>query len=103
MFCTTTKSMLCMKCFSESSLETRLHCVDLDLAYEQARQKLERALGSLRELQSALHEGGSVLRDMIEDLRRRVSIERDEIISSYNGLYDNIKRQYETAMRSMET
>ena len=44
MFCSTTKAMLCMRCFSEASLETRLHCLDLDLAYDQGKKKLKRAL-----------------------------------------------------------
>ncbi len=44
MFCTTTRALLCMKCFSEASLETRLHCVDVDIAYDQAKKKLERTI-----------------------------------------------------------
>ena len=49
MFCTTSKTMHCMKCFSESSLETRLHCIDIDIAYDQGKKKLERALRVRRE------------------------------------------------------
>ncbi len=44
MFCTTTRALLCMKCFSEASLETRLHCVDVDIAYDQARKRLDRII-----------------------------------------------------------
>jgi hypothetical protein len=44
MFCTTKKTMLCIKCFRDTSAEDRLHCVDLDTAYNQGAKKLERAL-----------------------------------------------------------
>lgn len=44
MFCKKTSALLCMKCFSEASLETRLHCVDIDMAYEQRKKSLERAI-----------------------------------------------------------
>ena len=44
MFCTTKKTMLCIKCFRDTSMDARLHCVDLDTAYNQGAKKLERAL-----------------------------------------------------------
>ena len=50
MFCSTSKAMLCMRCFSEASLETRLHCLDLDLAYDQGKKKLKRALKVNKEM-----------------------------------------------------
>ena len=44
MFCTTKKTMLCMKCFRDTSTEARRYCVDLDTAYNQGAKKLDRAL-----------------------------------------------------------
>ena len=44
MFCTSKKTLLCIKCFRDTSMEARLHCVDLDTAYNQGAKKLERAL-----------------------------------------------------------
>ncbi len=44
MFCSKNNSMLCMKCFTESSLETRLHCVDIDIAYDQRKKSLDLAI-----------------------------------------------------------
>jgi len=44
MFCTSKKTMLCIKCFRDTSAEDRLHCVDLDTAYNQGAKKLERSL-----------------------------------------------------------
>ena len=53
MFCSKNSSMLCMKCFSEASLETRLHCVDIDIAYEQRKKSLDLAI-SVRKVRSRL-------------------------------------------------
>jgi len=39
MFCTTKKTMLCIKCFRDTSMDARLHCVDLDTAYNQGAKK----------------------------------------------------------------
>ena len=44
MFCTTKKTMLCIKCFRDTSMDARLHCVDIDTAYNQGAKKLDRAL-----------------------------------------------------------
>ena len=63
MFCSKNSSMLCMKCFSEASLETRLHCVDIDIAYEQRKKSLDLAIsvsidcsdqGSMKKIMSTL-------------------------------------------------
>jgi len=35
MFCSTKKTMLCIKCFRDTSADDRLHCVDIDTAYNQ--------------------------------------------------------------------
>ena len=52
MFCSKNSSMLCMKCFSEASLETRLHCVDIDIAYEQRKKSLDLAISVMINLRS---------------------------------------------------
>ena len=52
MFCSKNSSMLCMKCFSEASLETRLHCVDIDIAYEQRKKSLDLAISVIIDMRS---------------------------------------------------
>jgi len=47
MFCTTSRALLCMRCFGEASLETRLHCVDVDIAYEQARKRFDKTMTAI--------------------------------------------------------
>ena len=47
--------MLCMKCFSEASLETRLHCVDIDIAYEQRKKSLDLAISVISSLHTVIY------------------------------------------------
>ena len=44
MFCTLKKSLLCVKCFRELPLDGRMHCVDLETAYNHGAKKLDKAL-----------------------------------------------------------
>ncbi|KAG0726807.1 RING finger protein 207 [Chionoecetes opilio] len=44
MFSTTKRTMLCITCFRESSIDARHHCIDLETAYTQGCKKLDRAV-----------------------------------------------------------
>ena len=44
MFCTSKKSLMCVKCFRELPLDSRMHCVDLETAYNHGAKKLDKAL-----------------------------------------------------------
>jgi len=102
MFCTTKKSMLCIKCFRDTSMDARLHCVDLDTAYNQGAKKLERALVSIKELQNSLRDGVILFRALLEELRRNMDSERKGIISSYESLHDAIKQTYDTLLTNLD-
>lgn len=102
MFCTTKKTMLCIKCFRDTSMDARLHCVDLDTAYNQGAKKLERALVSIKELQNSLRDGVILFRALLEELRRNMDSERKGIISSYESLHDAIKQTYDTLLTNLD-
>ena len=36
--------MLCIKCFREAPVDGRMHCIDLETAYNHGAKKLERSL-----------------------------------------------------------
>ena len=115
MFCTTKKTMLCIKCFRDTSMDARLHCVDLDTAHIQGAKKLERALvvsrsqdcnaafspdilQSIKELQNSLRDGVILFRALLEELRRNMETERKGIVSTYDLLHDAIKQTYDTLL-----
>jgi len=102
MFCTTKKTMLCIKCFRDTSMDARLHCVDLDTAYNQGAKKLERALVSIKELQNSLRDGVILFRALLEELRRNMDSERKGIVSSYESLHDAIKQTYDTLLTNLD-
>jgi len=103
MFCTTKKTMLCIKCFRDTNMDARLHCVDLDTAYNQGAKKLERALVSIKELQNSLRDGVILFRALLEELRRNMDSERKGIVSSYESLHDAIKQTYDTLLTNLDT
>ncbi len=102
MFCTTTRALLCMKCFSEASLETRLHCVDVDIAYEQARKRLERTITNMRDLQTTMRDDSELLRATVESFKSTMVADRETIHATYTTIYDNIRMQYEGVLRASD-
>jgi hypothetical protein len=103
MFCTTKKAMLCMKCFRDTSAEARRYCVDLDTAYNQGAKKLERALTSIREVQTSLRDGVILFRALLDEVRRNMEAERDGIMTTYAKLIDTLKKQYEVLIKDLES
>merc|ERR1719209_2825671 len=83
-------------------MDARLHCVDLDTAYNQGAKKLERALVSIKELQNSLRDGVILFRALLEELRRNMDSERKGIVSSYESLHDAIKQTYDTLLTNLD-
>merc|ERR1719225_1610929 len=103
MFCTSKKTLLCIKCFRDTSMDARLHCVDLDTAYNQGAKKLDRALTSIKELQTSLRDGVILFRALLEELRRNMEAERDGIMATYAKVIDALKKQYEILIKDLES
>ncbi|CAG0900191.1 unnamed protein product, partial [Darwinula stevensoni] len=89
MFSTAKKTLLCINCFRDTSIEARLHCIDLDTAYNQGCKKLERAVLSLRELQNSVRDGVILFRALLEELKRNMESEK----SSINCLCQNLETE----------
>ena len=112
-------------------MDARLHCVDLDTAYNQVEahpysipyqcpatfesvllrpclptqgaKKLERALMSIRELQNSLRDGVILFRALLEELRRNMDEERQGIVMSYESLHNAIKQTYDSLLTSLDS
>ena len=114
-------------------MDARLHCVDLDTAYNQVQtkptsrmvwlrfsnkitfvnamslsndqgaKKLERALMSIRELQNSLRDGVILFRALLEELRRNMDEERQGIVMSYESLHEAIKQTYDSLLTSLDS
>ena len=110
----------------DTNMDARLHCVDLDTAYNQVQpsltsifilhfhililwlitqgaKKLERALMSIRELQNSLRDGVILFRALLEELRRNMDEERQGIVMSYESLHEAIKQTYDSLLTSLDS
>lgn len=68
--------MLCATCFRDISADARLHCVDIDTAWQQASRKIENAAKSICELQAGAREGLLDLKSQLDKLRQSLDSEK---------------------------
>lgn len=83
MFSQNTKQMLCATCFRETPADARLHCMDIETAWQQASKKMERAANSICELQASVHDGLLDLKSQLDDLKSSLEEEKHAINSFY--------------------
>ncbi|XP_049804654.1 uncharacterized protein LOC126248059 isoform X1 [Schistocerca nitens] len=110
MFSNTQKNMLCVNCFRDTPTEARLHCVDIDTAYSQGCKKLDRAVLSVCELQNSVREGLLMFKNLLDELRHNMEMEKHTINSFCQGMQEaiakthanmimEVQRQFETKER----
>ena len=83
-------------------METRLHCLDVDLAYEQMKKKLDRALTTIKDLQKSLGEGAQMLGTMMEKASKSAAEEREALGKAYADVYEKARSNYEAVARSFD-
>lgn len=110
MYSQSAKCMLCATCFRETPPDSRLHCVDIDLAWQQASKKIERAASSICEIQVGVKDGLLALKSQLDELRHSLESEKrslnaycqgmqDVISKSHNSVLSDLQRQYESKER----
>lgn len=110
MYSQSTKSMLCATCFRDTPADARIHCVDIDTAWQQANKKMERAANSLCELQAGVHDSLMALKSQLEELRHNLESEKRSLNSYCQGMQEavtkthtsvsaELQRQFETKER----
>ncbi|XP_076293150.1 RING finger protein 207 isoform X2 [Lasioglossum baleicum] len=114
MFCQTAKCMLCATCFRDTPAEARIHCVDIENAYQQASKKMERTVKSIRELQAGVEDGVRALMLQLKELQHNLESEKKALNSFCQGMQEAItkthgsvltelQRQFETKDRMVQT
>ncbi|XP_043465928.1 RING finger protein 207-like isoform X2 [Leptopilina heterotoma] len=110
MYSQSAKCMLCATCIRETPPDSRLHCVDIDLAWQQASKKIERAANSICEIQVGVKDGLLALKSQLDELRHSLESEKrslnaycqgmqDVINKSHNSVLADLQRQYESKER----
>ncbi|KAK0166521.1 hypothetical protein PV328_004933 [Microctonus aethiopoides] len=114
MYSQSSKCMLCATCFRDIPADARLHCVDIDTAWQQASKKMERAANSICELQAGVRDGLLALKGQLDELRHSLDTEKRSINVYCQGMQDavnkthalvlsELQRQFETKERTIRT
>lgn len=112
MYSQSAKCMLCATCFRDTPAEARLHCVDIDGAWQQASKKMERAANSICELQAGVRDGLRALKSQLDELRHSLETEKrslnaycqgmqEAVAKTHSSVLSEIQRQFETKERSV--
>lgn len=83
MFNQKSKSVMCATCFRESSSDARIHCTDIDTAWQHASKKMERTYKSLNDLQVNVHDELFQLKSHLDNLRHELESERRTLNNFY--------------------
>ncbi|XP_024944302.1 RING finger protein 207 isoform X3 [Cephus cinctus] len=110
MYSQTAKCMLCASCLRDTSADARLHCVDIDNAWQQASKKMERAANSICELQAGVRDGLLALKSQLDELRHSLESEKrslnaycqgmqEAMAKTHSAVLTELQRQFETKER----
>ncbi|KAK2579398.1 hypothetical protein KPH14_003260 [Odynerus spinipes] len=114
MYSQSAKCMLCATCFRDTPADARIHCVDIESAWQQASKKMERAANSICELQAGVRDGVLALKSQLDELRHSLESEKRSLNSFCQGMQETItkthasvltelQRQFETKERMVRT
>lgn len=92
MYCQSDKCMLCATCFRDTPVDARLHCVDIESAWQQASKKMERAANSICELQAGLRDGITALKSQLDELRNVLETEKRGLNIFCQGMQEAITK-----------
>lgn len=114
MYSQSAKCMLCATCFRDTPADARVHCVDIESAWQQTSKKMERAVNSICELQAGIRDGVLALKSQLDELRHSLESEKRALSAFCQGMQEAItkthasvlaelQRQFETKERMVRT
>ncbi|XP_011301531.1 RING finger protein 207 [Fopius arisanus] len=110
MYSQSTKSMLCATCVRDTPADARMHCVDIDTAWQQASKKMEKAANSICEIQAGVRDGVLALKSQLDELKHSLETEKrslnaycqvmqETIGKSHSSIISELQRQFESKDR----
>ncbi|XP_063985367.1 RING finger protein 207-like [Diachasmimorpha longicaudata] len=110
MYSQSTKSMLCATCFRDTPADARMHCLDIDTAWQQASKKMEKAANSICEIQASVRDGVLALKSQLDELKHSLESEKrslnaycqvmqETIGKSHSSIITELQRQFESKDR----
>ncbi|XP_015438981.1 PREDICTED: RING finger protein 207-like [Dufourea novaeangliae] len=102
MFSQSAKCMLCATCFRDTPPESRLHCMDIENAWQQASKKMERAVNSICELQAGVKDGVLALKSQLDKLRHSLDSETRALNSFCQGMQEAITKTHGSTLTELQ-
>nr|XP_033335833.1 RING finger protein 207-like isoform X3 [Megalopta genalis] len=102
MFSQSAKCMLCATCSRDTPAEARIHCVDIESAYQQAYKKMERAVKSIRDLQAGVEDGVRALMSQLNELRHSLESEKKALNSFCQGMQEAITKTHGSVLTELQ-
>ncbi|XP_054004193.1 RING finger protein 207-like isoform X2 [Hylaeus anthracinus] len=102
MYSQSAKCMLCATCFRDTPAEARLHCVDIESAWQQASKKMERAVNSICELQAGVRDGVLALKSQLDELRHSLDSEKRALNSFCQGMQEAITKTHANVLTELQ-
>ncbi|XP_034724162.1 RING finger protein 207 [Etheostoma cragini] len=103
LFSTENQSMLCIKCFRDTQVESRTHCIDIETAYMQGCEILDQAVLVVKELQTSAREAILLLRAMIGEVCLNVEEEESAICTLFNSLQEKLAERKKILLKAAQS
>ncbi|KAL7843424.1 hypothetical protein AOLI_G00249360 [Acnodon oligacanthus] len=102
-FSTEKKSMLCIKCFRDMQVESRMHCIDIETAYAQGCEILDQAVLAVKELQTSAREAIILLKAMLGKVRANVEEEESAICNLFNSMQEKLADRKKILLKAAQS
>ncbi|XP_032669203.1 RING finger protein 207-like isoform X2 [Odontomachus brunneus] len=102
MFSQSAKCMLCATCFRDTPSDARVHCVDIESAWQQTSKKMERAVNSICELQAGIRDGVLALKSQLDELRHNLESEKRSLSGYCQGMQEVITKTHASVVTEMQ-
>ncbi|XP_070523807.1 RING finger protein 207 isoform X2 [Cardiocondyla obscurior] len=102
MFSQSAKCMLCASCFRDTPPDARVHCVDIESAWQQASKKMERAVNSICELQAGIKDGVLALKSQLDELRHSLESEKRALNAFCQGMQEAINKTHSYVLAELQ-
>ncbi|XP_014471947.1 PREDICTED: RING finger protein 207-like isoform X2 [Dinoponera quadriceps] len=102
MYSQSAKCMLCATCFRDTPADARVHCVDIESAWQQTSKKMERAVNSICELQAGIRDGVLALKSQLDELRHSLESEKRALSAFCQGMQEAITKTHATVLAELQ-
>ncbi|XP_070161534.1 RING finger protein 207 isoform X3 [Polyergus mexicanus] len=102
MYSQSAKCMLCATCFRDTPADARVHCVDIESAWQQASKKMERAVNSICELQAGIRDGVLALKSQLDELRHSLESEKRALGAFCQGMQEAITKTHAYVLTELQ-